>query len=87
MWILKKCSLSFSFNRNNSAGLNDEILEHCKKGGLDIMMCRSQRYHNAAVMSSVYERVQAIIETKNKKSIFVGCIDQSINLCGQYLLT
>ena len=28
--------------------------------------------------------VQAIIKARNNKAIFVGCIDHSINLCGQH---
>lgn len=35
-------------------------------------------------MSGVHGGVQAIIQAKNNKAIFVGCYGHSINLCGQH---
>lgn len=49
------------------------------------MMCRSQGYGNAAVMSGVCGGVQAIIKAKNKKAIFVGRIDHIINVADTHL--
>lgn len=46
-------------------------------------MCRSQEYDNAAVNSGVYGGVHAIIKSNNN-TIFIACIDHSINLCGQH---
>ena len=35
-------------------------------------------------MSGVHGGVQSIIKSENNKAIFIGCIDHSINLCGQH---
>ncbi|XP_018396700.1 PREDICTED: uncharacterized protein LOC108774922, partial [Cyphomyrmex costatus] len=74
----------FPLKGKKASDLSEEILEKLKTDDLDIMMCRSQGYDNAAVMSGVHGGVQSIIKTKNNKAIFIGCIDHSINLCGQH---
>lgn len=53
------------------------------KYSLDFFL-RSEGYNNVAIMSGVHGGVQAIIKAKNIKAVFVGCIDNSINLCGQH---
>ena len=47
-------------------------------------MCRAQGYDNAANMAGIHGGVQAILKGKNKKAIFNGCVDHSLNLCGQH---
>lgn len=74
----------FPLHGKKAADLSAEILKKLENDGLDIMMCRSQGYDNAAVMSGIHGGVQAIIKEKNNKAIFIGCIDHSINLCGQH---
>lgn len=74
----------FPLHGKKAADLSAEILKKPENDGLDIMMCRSQGYDNAAVMSGIHGGVQAIIKEKNNKAIFIGCIDHSINLCGQH---
>lgn len=74
----------FPLHGKKASDLSAEILEKLENDGLDINMCRSQGYDNAAVMSGIHGGVQAIIKEKNKKAIFIGCIDHSINLCGQH---
>ena len=51
--------------------MTSEILKVLEKDGLDIMMCRSQGYDNAATMAGIHGGVQALIKEKN-------------NLCGQH---
>ena len=47
-------------------------------------MCRSQGYDNAANMAGIHGGVQAIIKAINPKTVFNGCVDHSLNLCGQH---
>ena len=77
----------FPLRGKTAANLSNEILQKLESDGLDITMCRSQGYDNAATMSGVHGGVQAIIKARNNKAIFVGCIDHSINLCGQHSLS
>ena len=35
-------------------------------------------------MSGIHGGVQAILKRRNKKAIFNGCVDHSLNLCGQH---
>ena len=64
--------------------ISDAILKQLKVDGLDIKMCLSQSYDNAASMAGVHGGVQAIIRQKNPKAVFNGCVDHSFNLCGQH---
>lgn len=75
----------FPLQGKKAADLSDEIFDKLKTDHLDIMMCRSQGYDNAAVMSGMHGGVHSFIKTKNNKAIFIGGIDHSINLCGQHL--
>ena len=74
----------FPLKGKKDADLTSEILKILEKDGLDIMMCRSQGYDNAATMAGIHGGVQALIKEKNKKALFSGCIDHSLNLCGQH---
>ena len=64
--------------------ISNSTLEQLKCAGLDIMLCRSQGYGNAASMAGVHGSVQVIIKQVNKQAIFNGYIDRSLNLCGQH---
>lgn len=77
----------FPLKGKKAADLASEILQSLERDGLDIVMCRSQGYDNAANMAGIHGGVQAIIKAKNKKAIFSGCIDHSLNLCGQHSFT
>lgn len=67
-----------------AADLSSDILKKLESDGLDIMMCRSQGYDNSATMAGIHGGVQAILKRKNRKAIFNGCVDHSLNLCGQH---
>ncbi|OWR54309.1 putative zinc finger MYM domain containing 1 [Danaus plexippus plexippus] len=54
----------FPLHEKKAADLSAEILKKLENDGLDIMMCRSQGYDNAAVMSDIHGGVQAIIKEK-----------------------
>ena len=64
--------------------LSSDILKNLESDGLDIMMCRAQGYDNTATMSGIHGGVQGILKRKNKKAIFNGYVDHSLNLCGQH---
>ena len=64
--------------------LTEDILVQVDSDGLDIMLCRGQGYDNCYTMSGIYGGVQAIIKRKNNKAIFNGCVDHTLNLCGQH---
>nr|XP_047132432.1 zinc finger MYM-type protein 1-like [Hydra vulgaris] len=82
---LKEAFLGFFPLKGKKAlDLSTEILKQLESDGLDIMMCRSQGYDNAATMAGIHGGVQKIISDKNNKAIFNGCIDHSLNLCGQH---
>lgn len=74
----------FPLKGKKAIDLSNEILAKLESDGLDIMMCRSQGYDNAATMSVLHGGGQAIIKTQNDKAIFSGCIDHTLNLCGQH---
>lgn len=74
----------FPLKGKKADDLSSDILENLESDGLDIMMCRAQGYDNAATMSGLHGGVQAILKRKNKKAIFNGCVDHSLNLCGQH---
>uniref|UniRef100_A0A8C5PE46 TTF-type domain-containing protein n=1 Tax=Leptobrachium leishanense TaxID=445787 RepID=A0A8C5PE46_9ANUR len=74
----------FALKGKKATDLSSDILKKLENDGLDIMMCRSQGYDNAATMAGIHGGVQAIIKEKNKKAIFSGCVDHSLNLCGQH---
>ena len=74
----------FPLSGKKADDLSSDILTNLKRDGLDIMMCRAQGYDNAATMSGIHGGVQAILKRKNKKAIFNGCVDHSLNLCGQH---
>ena len=60
------------------------ILKQLEVDCLDVGMCRSEGYDNAANMAGIHGGVQAIIKQINPKAVFNGCIDHSLNLCGQH---
>ncbi|XP_043276006.1 zinc finger MYM-type protein 1-like [Venturia canescens] len=60
----------FPLKGKKAADLSDEILQKLESDGLDIMLCRSQGYDNAATMSGVHGGVQTIIKSKNRKAVF-----------------
>ena len=74
----------FPLKGKKADDLSSDILKNLESDGLDIMMCRAQDYDNAATMSGIHRGVQAIWKRKNKKAIFNGCVDHSLNLCGQH---
>jgi len=74
----------FPLHGKKAADLSSDILNNLEKDGLDIMMCRAQGYDNASTMAGVHGGVQAIVKERNKKAIFNGCVDHSLNLCGQH---
>ncbi|XP_053569321.1 LOW QUALITY PROTEIN: zinc finger MYM-type protein 1-like [Bombina bombina] len=74
----------FPLKGKKAADLSSEILKKMESDGLDIMMCRAQGYDNAATMAGKHGGVQSILKEKNKKAIFNGCVDHSLNLCGQH---
>lgn len=74
----------FPLEGKKATDLSEEILKKIDKDGLDIMRCRSQGYDNAANMSGIHGGVQAIIKSRNRKAVFFGCINHSLNLCGQH---
>ncbi|XP_063794591.1 zinc finger MYM-type protein 1-like [Pseudophryne corroboree] len=74
----------FPLKGKTAADLSSDILKTLENDGLDIMMCRSQGYDNAATMAGIHGGVQAILKRKNRKAIFSGCVDHSLNLCGQH---
>lgn len=74
----------FPLKGKKAVDLSCEILKNLERDGLDIRMCRTQGYDNAATMSEIHGGVQAILKGKNKKAIFNGCVDHSLNLCGQH---
>ncbi|GLV61307.1 hypothetical protein CBL_21129 [Carabus blaptoides fortunei] len=57
-------------NKRVQSGILANKIKKLESDGLDIMMCRSQGYDNAAVMSGVHGGVQAIVKAKNKKAVF-----------------
>ncbi|XP_040275768.1 zinc finger MYM-type protein 1-like [Bufo bufo] len=74
----------FPLKGKKAADLSSDILQKLESDGLDIMMCRSQGYDNAATMAGIHGGVQSILKGKNRKAIFNGCVDHSLNLCGQH---
>ncbi|XP_056392625.1 zinc finger MYM-type protein 1-like [Hyla sarda] len=74
----------FPLKGKKAAALSSDILKKLESDGLDIMMCRSQGYDNAATMAGIHGGVQSILNEKNRKAIFNGCVDHSLNLCGQH---
>ncbi|XP_061469367.1 zinc finger MYM-type protein 1-like [Rhineura floridana] len=74
----------FPLKGKKAADLSSDILKSLESDGLDIMMCRTQGYDNAATMAGIHGGVQAILKGKNKKAIFNGCVDHSLNLCSQH---
>ncbi|XP_040197560.1 zinc finger MYM-type protein 1-like [Rana temporaria] len=74
----------FPLKGKKASDLSLDILKKLESDGLDIMMCRAQGYDNAATMAGIHGGVQSIIREKNKKAIFNGCVDHSLNLCGQH---
>lgn len=52
----------FPLKGKKALDLCNEILTKLESDGLDIMMCRSQGYDNAATMSGIHGGVQAIIK-------------------------
>ena len=74
----------FSLKGKKAADLSFDIIRKLESDGLDIMMCRAQGYDNAATMAGIHGGVQAILKEKNKKAVFNGCVDHSLNLCGQH---
>ncbi|CAN7983404.1 unnamed protein product, partial [Ixodes hexagonus] len=81
---VKEVFLGFFLLKGKTASdLASAVLQCLERDGLDITMCRSQGYNNAA--NGWYAGgVQAIIKGKNKKAIFNGCVDHSLNLCGHH---
>src|SRR6218665_1287057 len=74
----------FPLKGKKAVDLSSDILKNLESDGLDIMMCRAQGYDNAATMSGIHGGVQALLKRKNHKAIFNGCVDHSLNLCGQH---
>lgn len=74
----------FPLHGKKATDLSSDILKKLESDGLDFMMCRAQGYDNAATMAGIHGGVQAILKGKNKKAIFNGCVDHSLNLCGQH---
>ncbi|XP_054714780.1 zinc finger MYM-type protein 1-like [Uloborus diversus] len=60
----------------------ETIIQALEKDGLDLTLCRSQGYDNAANMSGIHSGVQAKIREINTKALFVPCANHSLNLCG-----
>lgn len=67
-----------------AAELSKEILSELERDGLDIMLCRSQGYDNAAAMAGIHGGVQALILKVNEKALFTGCVSHNLNLAGQH---
>ena len=74
---MKRTFLPFFLSKGKKVSVSCETLENLEEDELVIMMCRALRYHNSAT---------AILKGKNKKAIFIGCINHSLNLCGTLLL-
>ncbi|CAN7946090.1 unnamed protein product [Ixodes hexagonus] len=74
----------FPLKGKTASDLASAVLQCLERDGLDITMCRSQGYDNAANMAGIHGGVQAIIKGENKKAIFNGCVDHSLNLCGHH---
>ncbi|KAM9311655.1 zinc finger MYM-type protein 1-like [Gastrophryne carolinensis] len=74
----------FPLKGKKATDLSSDILKKLESDGLDIMMCRSQGYDNAATMAGIHGGVQSILMEKNRKAVFNGCVDHSLNLCGQH---
>nr|XP_053646476.1 uncharacterized protein LOC128698304 [Cherax quadricarinatus] len=74
----------FPLNGKKAADISSDFLKKLESDGLDFMLCRAQGYDNAATMTGVHGGEQAILKEKNKKAIFSGCVDHSLNLCGQH---
>lgn len=82
---VKEVFLGFFQTKSKKAvDLSHDIVEKLQSDGLDIMMCRAQGYDNAATMAGIHGGVQAILKGINKKLVFNGCVDHSLNLCGQH---
>lgn len=74
----------FTLTGKKADDLSKDILRQLENDGLDFMKCRSQGYDNAATMSGPRGGVQALLRQQNKKAVFIGCVDHSLNLCGQH---
>ena len=67
----------FPLKGKKASALTSEILKKLKSDRLDIMMCRSYGYDNAATRTGVHGGAQALIKGKNKKTVFNGFVDRS----------
>nr|XP_047137629.1 uncharacterized protein LOC124805786 [Hydra vulgaris] len=74
----------FPLKGKKALKISTEILKQLESDELDIMMCRSQGYDNAATVAGIHGGVQKVISDKSNKAIFNGCIDHSLNLCVQH---
>lgn len=82
---VKESFLGFFILKGKKAvDLSNDILHQLEGNGLDFMKCRSQSYDNAITMSGTHGGVQALLKKQNKKAVFNGCVDHSLNLCGQH---
>ena len=61
----------FPLKGKKAADLTSEILKVLGKDGLDIMMCRSQGYDNAATMAGIHGGVQALIKKTTRRHFSV----------------
>nr|XP_023397494.1 uncharacterized protein LOC104847184 [Loxodonta africana] len=73
----------FSLKVKKAVDLSSDILKKLESDGLDIITCCTQGYDGAATMAGIHGDVQAI-NGKNKKGIYNGCVDHSLNLYGQH---
>lgn len=72
----------FEIEGKTAAELTQQIFKQLQEDGIDINLCRSQCYDNAATMAGIHGGVQARIREVNKKALFVPCANHSLNLCG-----
>lgn len=72
----------FSLAGKKADSITEDILQNLNEHGLDISLCRSQGYDNAATMSGIHSGVQTRIKKINSKALFVPCANHSLNLCG-----
>uniref|UniRef100_A0A1B6DAI5 TTF-type domain-containing protein n=1 Tax=Clastoptera arizonana TaxID=38151 RepID=A0A1B6DAI5_9HEMI len=80
---IKESFLGFFVLQGKKADeVTEEILTALESDGLDIALCRSQGYDNAATMAGIHSGVQARIQNINPKALFVPCNNHSLNLCG-----
>lgn len=72
----------FPLDGKGASDITNDTLKILEKDGLDIKLCRSQGYDNAATMSGIHSGVQTRIKELNPKVLFVPCANHSLNLCG-----